>query len=88
MTPRSFRHCAVVRLLRRSHKQPDGQRLVTPEEWRAWGDELAELEPELGGLLARSLRPTQPTVDVEDLVAVLDLALKNREQLLAREHRR
>jgi hypothetical protein len=87
MTPASFRHCAVVRLLARAHKQPDGQRLVSPEEWRAWADELAELEPDLGGLLARSMKPTQPTVDVEDLVAILDLALKNREQLLARERR-
>ena len=85
MTPKNFRHCAVVRLLARSHKQAGGARLVGPEEWRAWAEELAELEPELGALLARSLQPTQPTVDAEVLVGVLDLALKNREQLLARE---
>ena len=88
MTPANFRHCAVVRLLARSHKQRDGQRLVGPEEWRAWAQDLERLEPDLGAHLVRGLRPTQPTVDVEDLVAVLDLALKNREQLSAREPRR
>lgn len=87
MTPAQFRHCAVVRLIARAHKEPDGSRLVSPEAWRAWAEDLEQLEPELGGLLARSLHPTQPTVNVEDLIAVLDLALKNREQLLARERR-
>lgn len=78
MTPALFRHCAVVRLLAVSTLDEHGTRVVSVDGWCDWSADLNQLDGELGRALSDALTPTQPIVDVEERIAILDTVLRGR----------
>ena len=78
MTPALFRHCAVVRLLAVAVREEGGTQMVSVDGWRDWSTDLEQLDAELGGALSDALTPTQPVVDIEERIAILDTVLRGR----------
>jgi len=78
VTPALFRHCAVVRLLAVSTLEEDGTRVVSVDGWCDWSTELEQLDEELGRALSDALTPTQPIVNIEERIAILDTVLRGR----------
>lgn len=78
MTPAAFRHCAVVRLLAVASREEDGTQMVSVDGWREWSTDLEQLDAELGRALSDALTPTQPVVELEERIAILDTVLRGR----------
>lgn len=78
MTPALFRHCAVVRLLAVSYLEEDGTRMIDVDGWRNWSTDLEQLDAAIGRELSDALTSTQPVVDIEERIAILDTVLRSR----------
>lgn len=84
MTPKAFRHCAIVRLLARAGPRPE--RMIKLEERQAWVTDLEQLDAELGAQLAAALnrrdqrfvRSRSPDMEAQDVAAILDLCVAQK----------